>query len=1503
MYEVKRNGRTILEADACGIGFVASRRGWASRRLIEDALNLAGRFDHRGAPGHGAGMQLDIPWALLLKRFPKHASLIANREAAVGMFFLPAEARDRTDCTSRINRLCELAHSHVLAWEKVPVDESALPSDSPARRTLPYVAQVLLKRPDDLSEWGWFASRYLLRLAIEQEMRADYGDSFYVASLSNRTIVYKGLCELSRLADFYPDLRNPDYSSRYALFHSRYCTNTTTAWRRAQPFWSIAHNGEISTIKGNAAWMEAIGRDLLKRLAEETPELKALDSRVRSVICPGGSDTANLDDMVIALVAGGMSLSQAILGLLPEARSRMAAGSPLADFAQSMAMYLGACDGPAALVACDGDEAVAHLDRNGLRPLWFATTKEYAIAASELTGEAPFADLEDQRILGPGETVVVKLNSRQILVNGQVHEEVARQPFPSALARLEPAGAAAPSKPFACGEDLTRLQRAFGMDKEELSVIFGPLVEAGKPAIGAMGDDTPPSALLDAMPRRLEDYFKLRFAQETSPPIDPIRDAWVFDTQVMLGDRSGLWGGGCGKVAAMPHAVLNSLEMAWLAGRSQTVEISLLFPAREGEEGLERRLAAAAAEALDQAGQASVLILTDAGADPEWAAAPILRAASVIHTALVAANKRHLVGLVADAGVWDIHHAALLSAVGADAVHPWLGIATARSLGEGDQAEAKYIKGVRDGFVESMSMMGVTPVTAYCGARLVEAIGLDLDFLAEEFPGVPGHLGGIGREVLNREWLAFHSEAFGGGIQALPDTGEYRHSKDGRPHANNAEVVRSIQIASGYAKKNHSHPAGSYEAYCDYAGLVNTRPPVTVLDCLELAPAQPIPLEEVEPVEDIVWRFMAPGMSEGALSEPAHRAVARAMNLLHRWVRIRKRQAGLPLPPGIGPIANSGEGGFDKDRIGGRDGNGSIQYAGGRFTVTPMTASRAREAEVKFAQGAKPGKGGQLPGKKVSTRIARQRGCEPGYELVSPPINHNLYSIEDVKLMVESWRHLNPDVNCALKYVATYGVEMVVLGGVNAGANRLHISDGCGGTGAAKRVDQKHAGIPAAAALPKVQDMLFEEGVRSLVEVSVDGGVQTGLQALKLMLLGADRVGFGTSLLMAMGCAMLRKCHLAGPDPSDPTGKRRLGCAPGVATQDPVLVAKFQGSGVQVARYLLHAGREIRELMAAHGIPALSGVIGQRDLMRKRLDLVGKAALLEVADLVGAPFGRAFERDYASQTSAHMPALRSDEAEAAGEALMGFNPTLQRRLSNEDRCVGVRAAGVIARARGDLGLAADAGMTAPRQGSLLFEHEGAAGHFYAAYCVEGMEFRLTGAAADSCFTAAYGGRLVVTPPASERTLTLVGNTFGYGARGGRAYIAGRGGNRFGICLRKNHEGGGPEVVVEGVEANAFQYMTGGRALVLGPAGPNLGSGMTGGVVFLYCPEGAVEPGILNETYVADQPMSEQDEVLVRRMLEDHSAHTGSGMARCILEKFSPVLFRKVCTRLAPEPVE
>jgi glutamate synthase domain-containing protein 2/glutamate synthase domain-containing protein 1/glutamate synthase domain-containing protein 3 len=1467
------------------MGFLASRQGVAERRLVEIALDLCRQFDHRGAPGHGAGLLLDIPWPLLLDRFPDHARLIAQRDVALGMFFLPWDAVPRRRCVKRVEELAALAEADVLGWADVPIDLEALPPGAAARRTAPVVRQALFRRPKGLSEDGWLACRYLLRLALDEVLGDEVGTDFSVASLSNRTVVYKGLAELSKIGQLYPDLRDEDFASRFVLFHSRYSTNTTTAWRRAQPFWALGHNGEISTIKGNVAWMEAIGPDLVHLLVERHPRLKKIGERVRSIICGGGSDTANLDDMVIALLTGGLSLPQAILALLPEAPSMAAASDRLTAFHEAMSVFLGACDGPAAIVACDGDEAVAHLDRNGLRPLWLLTTKSYALAASELTGTVDLGHVEQQKLFGPGDTVVVSLKNGEVLLTDEVHRLVSVQRFPTPQRRVmvEPA-ASAPGSPPA---DLRRLQLAFGMTREDEEVLLSALAGTGKAAVGSMGDDTPPAAMLDRLPRRLEDHFKLRFAQETSPPIDPIRDSWVFETQVALGDRSGLWTNGRanGPVYILPERILSLAEMAALGEREGVATLDLLFDTTRGTQGLEIALEDVVTRGVNLAGRAAVIVLSDRGVDGARAAVPALRAASRLHDALVKVGLRHRVGLVADTGAWDIHHCALLVAVGADAVSPWLGCLSAGAK------EKTYLKGLRAGFVEAMSMMGVTPASAYCGAKLVEAVGLDPAWLREEFPGVARHLGGIGPEVLDREWLAFHDEAFRPGAPAdLPDVGEFRFRKAGRPHANNPEVFKALHAASGYAARGAGE-AGSPAAYEAFAHTVNEREPIGILDLLRIVPHdQPLPLDEVEGEEHVLWRFMAPGMSEGALSEPAHRAVARAMNALHRYCRMRFRQAGVPAPPGIGPFANSGEGGFDKARIGRADGNRSIQYAGARFTVTPMTAARAAEAEVKFAQGAKPGKGGQLPGKKVSPRIAHQRGCEPGYELVSPPVNHNLYSIEDVKLMVESWRHLNPDVNAALKFVATHGVEMACMGGVNAGANRLHLSDGCGGTGAAKRVDQKHGGVPVAAVLPAVQDMLVEEGVRERVEVSVDGGVLTGEHALKLMLLGADRVGFGTSLLMAVGCSMLRQCHLAGPQPGDATGKRRQGCTLGVATQDPALVARFTGKSRHVTRLLRHVAGEVRALMAANGVRRLSDVIGRRDLLEKRTDLVGKAALLDVGHIVGAPPARATERDDAEQRRLFAPRRREAEEAAAHRACAGEDALVKESLTNVDRCVGVGAAGIVARRFGDAGLP---------KGRLVLRHRGAAGHFYGAYAVKGMELYLQGLAADSCFTAAYGGKLVVVPEGADTSLTVVGNTFAYGARAGRAFLAGRGGNRFGICLRKSHEGEGPRVVVEGVEANAFQYMTGGVALVLGPVGFNLGAGLTGGRVYLLDPDGSR----LNRQYVKAEPLDEAGAAEVRGLLQEHAAETASRTADQLLRAFDPDRFARVVTAIVPEPIE
>src|SRR5215510_2385615 len=595
------------EAAACGIGFLASRKGVPERAVVGMALGLCQQFDHRGAPGHGAGLLLDIPWPLLLDRFPEHTRAIAQRDVALGMFMLPFDNAQRRQCVETVEELASQVGADVLGWADVPFNVEALPSGSSARRTAPVVRQALFRRPAGIGEDGWFACRYLLRLALDETLSDSAGDEFAISSLSNRTVVYRGLAQLSRIAELYPDLRDEHCASRFVLFHSRYSTNTTTAWRRAQPLWCLAHNGEIATIRGNVAWMHAIGQDLVRKIVDRNPGLRRIASRVRSVVCSGGSDSANLDDMLIALVAGGLSLPQSLLALLPESPPLLKREPQLSAFHEAMGVLLGACDGPAAIVACDGDEAVAHLDRNGLRPLWITTTRDYALAASELTGTADLGKVEMQRIFGPGDTAIVRLASGEVLLTEDVRRHVAGQRFPLPKGRVE--GQTCGS-PIESPSELGRLQVAFGMTKEDVEVVLGPLVKSGKLAVGSMGDDTPPAALLDSHPRRLDDHFKLRFAQETSPPIDPIRDAWVFETGVALGDRAGLWqpskksGKGRpdnGPVYMLPERILSMSELEALEKLDGVERLPLLFDAASGPEGLEAALEQVIARGLERA--------------------------------------------------------------------------------------------------------------------------------------------------------------------------------------------------------------------------------------------------------------------------------------------------------------------------------------------------------------------------------------------------------------------------------------------------------------------------------------------------------------------------------------------------------------------------------------------------------------------------------------------------------------------------------------------------------------------------------------------------------------------------------------------------------------------------------------------------------------------------------------------------------------------------------------
>ncbi|HLO98820.1 MAG TPA: glutamate synthase central domain-containing protein, partial [Fimbriimonas sp.] len=760
-----------------------------------------------------------IPWALLLDRFPTHQKLIVQHDVALGMFFLPFDARLRQRCVEEVERISALAGVVCLEWADVPINENALPEDSSARRTIPRVRQALFKRPDHMSEEGWFVCRYLLRLAIEDSVHKVAGDEFAIVSLSNRTVVYKGLADLSKIGELYPDLQSRDFQSRFVLFHSRYCTNTTTAWRRAQPFWAIAHNGEISTIDGNVSWMKAIGFDLIRNLCERFPQLSALAENTNGIVCEGGSDTSNLDDMMIALIAGGMSFSQAMMALLPSAESALPENDPLRDFYAASRIYLGACDGPAAIVGCDGDVAVAHLDRNGLRPLWAVTTKDLVVAVSELTGTMDLGEIEDQRVLGSGETLLMDLRNGRVQYDQDVREAVGRESYPLPFGRIQ-VGSEADSTTVVAAEELVAVQKAFGMKLEDVDVIVGPMATLGKPPIGAMGDDTPMAAMLDVMPRRIEDHFKLRFAQETSPPIDPIRDAWVFDETVTLGDRSGLWVNASGPLYEFKNRILSSEQVAWLSAQPDVYKVSLLVDANSD---IDAALHFLVHQTVRESKGRSVIVVSDFKPSADQIALPSLRFVSWLHQELVSAGQRHKLGLVVEAGVWDVHHCALHVTLGADAICPWLGIATAGSQ------SGSYLKAIRSGLLEAMSMMGVTPSVAYAGARLIEAVGLSKKLMAREFARVPHHIDGVGTEILNSEWKQFHTDAFtseGG----LVDAGEYRHSRDGRPHANNAQIVRSLQSVSGYAKKIHEHQPGSKEAYNSYSQLVSGRTPISLLD-------------------------------------------------------------------------------------------------------------------------------------------------------------------------------------------------------------------------------------------------------------------------------------------------------------------------------------------------------------------------------------------------------------------------------------------------------------------------------------------------------------------------------------------------------------------------------------------------------------------------------------------------------------------------------------------------
>ncbi len=1413
------------ERDACGIGFVADARGRASQQILDAALEGLANVRHRGAvaadrrTGDGAGVLLPIPRELVSGPWRGLAQVFVRDAAA----------------RTAIEEACLAEGIETAGWRSVAVEPDALGEG--ARATMPRVEQLVLLRP-----YGLTADEAELR-AFRARRRAGAIAGAYVVSLSFRTITYKALCAADQLGAFYPDLRDPALEVPFAIFHQRFSTNTSPSWERAQPFRVLCHNGEINTIEGNVRAMR--GREA--RLGLDGPALEE-----------DGSDSALLDNALELLVRTGRDVRHAAAMLLPRAWQHDA---ELDEEARAFHRYHAGLvepwDGPAAVVFTDGRVVGAALDRNGLRPLRIATAGGIVACASE-AGAIPLPDAPRVRRerVGPGQIFAVDPGAGVEHDGPLLHRLSRRRPYGRWLKSRTPLD---PGQPVALPEDdLTRRQLAAGWTREDLTLLLRASAVDGHEPVSSMGDDTalPPLA---GRARPLFSYLRQRFAQVTNPAIDHLRERSLMSLQTLIGPRAPLLeeSEDAGRLVELESFFLYPSAVAALRG---TEVSTALGPDETLREACER----IAAEAIDRAVQGTpVLVLTDAGAVP---AVPCLLAVGAVQQRLVAAGRRADVSLVVVSDEpRDSHHVACLLGFGADAVCPRLALETTAALAAADRlggdrpspdaAQRRLRDAVEDGVLKVMAKMGIADVASYRGAQLFDALGLAHEVVDLCFTGVASVLGGIGFDELERE-LRSRPEA-----AKLEAPGYVKYRPGGEPHATTPAVVESLQAAAHALRR--SVRTGATAEYARFAALVDGREPLEPRDLLEVVAAgPPVPLVEVEPAEEILRRFSSGGMSHGSLSAEAHETVAIAFNRL-------------------GARSNCGEGGEDPARFRDERNSRIKQVASGRFGVTPEYLAFADELQIKVAQGSKPGEGGQLPGHKVTAEIARLRHTQPGVGLISPPPHHDIYSIEDLAQLVFDLRQVNPRAAVSVKLVAEAGVGLVAAGVAKALADVVHVAGSDGGTGASPLASIKNAGVPWELGLAETQQTLVAQGLRGRVRVRVDGGLKTGRDVVLAALLGADEVSFGTALLIAEGCLMVRSCHLDT-------------CPVGIATQRPELRAKFAATPEHVEAYLIQLAEDVRRRLAVLGFRSFAEAVGRVDCLSPRSGLEGRARLLDLRGLIrGSPGPSAF----ADEPHVEAPGgeLGAELAEAAEPVLEGTTLLeLQRAVTNRDRAVGSRLAGTVA---------ARYGSGAP-PGRVRVELRGSAGQSFGAFLSRGVRLVLDGDANDGVGKSMAGGRIVVRPPAGDGgDPVLIGNAALYGATGGELLCAGAAGERFAV------RNSGAVAVVEGVGAHACEYMTNGTVVILGETGRNLAAGMSGGELFAHDPAGVV-PVRLNEEHVVSRRLDTTAAERLRAQLERHLKHTGSARAAALLERWPAAVaeFVQIVPRVlpaaeAPEPLE
>ena len=1466
------------EHDACGVGFVVDIKGRQSHEIITDALMILGKLSHRGAcgceenTGDGVGILTQIP-DKFFQRVTRELGfeLPALGHYGAGLVFLPNAPDEARHCQTLMENIITEKGQRVLGWRDVPIDDAAL--GNTARLGEPTFKQIFIERGNDCVEGMEFERKlYIIRKLTEHAIwQSDLAerDQFYIPSLSSRTCVYKGMLTSEQIKPMFPDLSAPDFTSALALIHQRFSTNTFPAWRLAHPFRYIAHNGEINTSRGNINWMRA--REALCRSPLFDNDLKKLFP----IVIEGGSDSATFDNVLEFLHMAGRPLPHAILMMIPEAwNGHEAMDDERKAFYEYHACLMEPWDGPASIAFTDGEVIGAVLDRNGLRPSrYYVTTDDKVIMSSEVgVLDIPPEDIVLKDRLRPGRIFMVDTREGRI-----IDDEELKKTFTSAhpykkwlrqnlitLDRLP-----APPEQVAdvdCKSLLTK-QKAFGYTHEDIKILMTPMAVEGKEAIGSMGMDTPLAVLSDR-PRLLYDYFKQLFAQVTNPPLDGIREELVTQVATTIGPEGNLLESSpahCRQIK-INSPVLTNDGLARLGALDvnglKTCRIAITYPMAEGGSVLEsalekifRKVDSAIANGYTH------IILSDFGIDKDHAAIPALLAVAGVHHHLIRAGTRIKIGLILESGEpREVHHFAVLLGFGVGAINPYLAFRSLADLIDKnkiamtyDAAVKNFINSINKGLIKTLSKMGISTVQSYRGAQVFEAIGLNRELIDAYFTGTTSRIGGIGLPELAKEVELRHRHAYPERSAGTPDLewgGEYQWRRDGEYHLFNPDTVFKLQ---------HATRSGQYTIFKEYTQLVDdqNKQLATLRGLFELD-SQPIPIEDVEPIEVIMRRFSTGAMSYGSISQEAHETLAIAMNRL-------------------GGKSNTGEGGEDAERFT-PDANGDLrrsaikQVASGRFGVTSEYLANADDIQIKMAQGAKPGEGGQLPGTKVYPWIARVRHSTAGVGLISPPPHHDIYSIEDLAQLIHDLKNANPKARIHVKLVAEIGVGTVAAGVAKAYSDVVLISGYDGGTGASPSGSLKHAGLPWELGLAETHQVLVENGLRDRIVVQTDGQIKTGRDVVIAALLGAEEYGFSTAPLVVMGCVMMRVCHLNT-------------CPVGIATQNPVLRKKFNGQPKFVENFFRYIATEVREYMAQLGFRTVNEMVGQVERLRTKSAVNHwKAKGLDFSKILYKPKPYAGTGLYCMRAQNHGLERSLDMTTLlplCKKALEEKKPvTIDLPIANTNRTVGTILGHEISKRYGAKGLPED---------TIQVRFSGSAGMSFGAFLPKGVALTLAGDANDYLGKGLSGGKLAVYPPPKSRFVAeqniIVGNVCLYGATGGEAYIRGQAGERFAV------RNSGAQAVVEGIGDHGCEYMTGGVVIVLGETGRNFGAGMSGGVAYVLT-EIADFKTRCNLDMIGLETITEDDTVIIQSLLSKHIEYTQSTVATTILQKWDATRFVK-----------